>query len=275
MIKVLYVFPGREYEGAWRLKVLALHKGNLGAEIGFQVTDDKPIALVKFFLVAYDGTYSLEPLRTCQHEGKHVIVTACGSYMPNEKYSIASKALWEVPVFYKGIKVMSIMIQYKDGSIKTVDRAEILEQLEKAEYTLEVPENMFDDDVDADTFEKMSEEYDRNFEADIKMRTSVVPSHHKYFDNHTTSSGGCYIATCVYGSYDCPEVWTMRRYRDFKLAESGFGRQLIKIYYAISPKMVALFGNKKWFRKMCKDALDPMVKKLHENGFNDTPYYDR
>ncbi len=25
---------------------------------------------------------------------------------------------------------------------------------------------------------------------------------------------GCYIATCVYGSYDCPEVWTLRRFRD-------------------------------------------------------------
>src|SRR5699024_12626084 len=24
------------------------------------------------------------------------------------------------------------------------------------------------------------------------------------------SSGGCYVATAVYGSYDCPEVWTLR-----------------------------------------------------------------
>ena len=30
-----------------------------------------------------------------------------------------------------------------------------------------------------------------------------------------TSSGGCYVATAVYGSYDCPEVWVLRRYRDF------------------------------------------------------------
>lgn len=26
---------------------------------------------------------------------------------------------------------------------------------------------------------------------------------------------GCYVATCVYGSYDCPEVWTLRRFRDY------------------------------------------------------------
>ena len=28
------------------------------------------------------------------------------------------------------------------------------------------------------------------------------------------SSGPCYVATAVYGSYDCPEVWTLRRFRD-------------------------------------------------------------
>ena len=28
---------------------------------------------------------------------------------------------------------------------------------------------------------------------------------------------GCYVATCVYGSYDCPEVWILRRFRDESL----------------------------------------------------------
>ena len=41
-------------------------------------------------------------------------------------------------------------------------------------------------------------------------------------------SGGCYIATCVYGSYDCPQVWTLRRYRDETMAESWIGRFLLK-----------------------------------------------
>ncbi len=31
---------------------------------------------------------------------------------------------------------------------------------------------------------------------------------------------GCYIATCVYGSYDCPQVWTLRRFRDYTLDET-------------------------------------------------------
>jgi len=37
----------------------------------------------------------------------------------------------------------------------------------------------------------------------------------------SNSSAGCYIATAVYGSYNCPEVWTLRRYRDIKLKKDG------------------------------------------------------
>ena len=87
-------------------------------------------------------------------------------------------------------------------------------------------------------------------------------------------SGGCYIATAVYGSYDCPEVWTLRRYRDYELSKTWFGRAFIYSYYAISPKLVRLFGDKKWFRKMWKGKLDRMVKKLQDYGYESTPYND-
>lgn len=36
--------------------------------------------------------------------------------------------------------------------------------------------------------------------------------------------GGCYIATFVYGSYDCSQVWTLRRFRDNTLDETWYGR---------------------------------------------------
>ena len=89
------------------------------------------------------------------------------------------------------------------------------------------------------------------------------------------SSGGCYIATCVYGSYDCPEVWTLRRFRDNTLAENVFGRAFIKIYYAVSPKLVKWFGDTSWFKKLWKKRLDKMVSSLKNKGFEDTPYKDR
>lgn len=86
------------------------------------------------------------------------------------------------------------------------------------------------------------------------------------------SSNGCYVATCVYGSYDCPPVWTLRRYRDYTLAKNPLGRLFIKIYYAISPMAVNQFGNKKWFHQLFKAPLDKIVKKLNNNGVENTPY---
>ncbi len=88
-------------------------------------------------------------------------------------------------------------------------------------------------------------------------------------------SSGCYVATAVYGSYDCPEVWTLRRYRDNTLAETSLGRAFIKTYYAISPTLVKWFGHTEWFKKMWKGKLDRMVKELRENGVEDTPYDDK
>lgn len=86
---------------------------------------------------------------------------------------------------------------------------------------------------------------------------------------------GCYVATAVYGSYDCPQVWTLRRYRDYTLAETWYGRAFIHTYYAISPTLVKWFGKTHWFKNMWKPKLDTMVKRLNDEGVADTPYQDR
>ena len=91
----------------------------------------------------------------------------------------------------------------------------------------------------------------------------------------STSSGGCYVATAVYGSYDCPEVWTLRRFRDFTLAETWYGRAFIKTYYAISPTLVRWFGESIWFKNLFQKPLDNLVKQLQDKGVANTPYNDR
>jgi hypothetical protein len=85
---------------------------------------------------------------------------------------------------------------------------------------------------------------------------------------------GCYVATCVYGSYDCPQVWTLRRYRDYSLKQNPFGRAFIKLYYAVSPTIVKLFGNTSWFKNMWRGVLDKMVDNLQNKGYDNTPYND-
>lgn len=91
----------------------------------------------------------------------------------------------------------------------------------------------------------------------------------------SSGNGGCYVATAVYGSYDCPQVWTLRRYRDYTLAETWYGRAFIRTYYAISPTLVKWFGHTAWFKKIWKGKLDRMVANLNANGVENTPYEDK
>lgn len=113
---------------------------------------------------------------------------------------------------------------------------------------------------------KNSWHYSRGFQGQAYKRRS---SHRR------RKKSGCYVATAVYGSYDCPQVWTLRRYRDYTLAETWFGRLFIFLYYAISPTLVRWFGETQWFKNMWKPKLDKMVKRLNEEGVLDTPYQDR
>ena len=85
---------------------------------------------------------------------------------------------------------------------------------------------------------------------------------------------GCYIATAIYGSYDCPQVWTLRRYRDNVLSKSRYGRLFIRIYYAISPTLVKWFGNNEWFSKLWKPILDKKIERLNHKGIDDNFYID-
>lgn len=87
--------------------------------------------------------------------------------------------------------------------------------------------------------------------------------------------GYCYIATAVYGSYDCPPVWVLRRFRDETLAHSVLGRAFVRAYYAISPALVRRFGAAAWFQKLWRGPLDRLVERLRREGVEDTPYRDR
>ncbi len=89
------------------------------------------------------------------------------------------------------------------------------------------------------------------------------------------NSKKCYIATAVYGSYDCPEVWTLRRFRDHILGENWYGRAFIRTYYAISPAAIKLFGETEWFQTFWRDRLDKLVTTLQKNGVESAPYTDR
>lgn len=136
---------------------------------------------------------------------------------------------------------------------------EAVEDLRQAEYWLREAANNGQEDA----VKKLN-----SLKSNISNTTTTSVS-------QTSSSGGCYVATAVYGSYDCPEVWTLRRFRDYTLAETWYGMAFIKLYYAVSPTLVKWFGNTKWFNRIFRGILDKMVRELYSKGVENTPYEDK
>ena len=119
------------------------------------------------------------------------------------------------------------------------------------------------------------EEKESNIDRIMEYHNKIKELDPNYVIPKRPSSGACYVATCVYGSYDCPEVWTLRRYRDTVLAKTWHGRLFIREYYRVSPFIVRMFGKTTWFKFVWKKILDDKVARLKKNGIEETPYCDK
>ena len=76
------------------------------------------------------------------------------------------------------------------------------------------------------------------------------------------NSGGCYIATLVYGSYEANEVLILRQFRDDVLSKYMSGRIFIRMYYAVSPRMVKLLKGHMKVQKIIRLLLNKLVRKI-------------
>jgi len=77
-----------------------------------------------------------------------------------------------------------------------------------------------------------------------------------------SSSGGCYIATMVYGSYEHPQVIVLRGFRDNVLNNYTLGRKFISFYYKHSPNWVVKMKDNKTLNKAIKIFLNSIIKLL-------------
>ncbi len=118
-------------------------------------------------------------------------------------------------------------------------------------------------------------DFNRNGKVDADDDLMLMQMTKQNNDGGGGNNNGCYIATCVYSSYDCPPVWMLRRFRDTQLASTPQGRLFIRIYYAVSPTIVKQFGKAGWFQQFWKKWLDRMVARLQSQGVENTPYRDR
>ena len=84
--------------------------------------------------------------------------------------------------------------------------------------------------------------------------------------------GNCFVATYVYGTYDCPEIWILRRFRDLFLKKYMLGRLFISFYYFISPQLLLFCGNNRLFAYISKKLVGLLVKKIKDIGIDNTYY---
>ena len=76
----------------------------------------------------------------------------------------------------------------------------------------------------------------------------------------SNNSGGCYIATMVYGDYEHPQVLVLRDFRDDFLAHFLLGRAFIRFYYKYSPGWVKALEHNKMINKSIEKALNAFIK---------------
>lgn len=147
------------------------------------------------------------------------------------------------------------------------------------EYLSAVPKEYINNNKFIQDLILSSLEYIQSWQTDyredkVKVLTEMLPESRRSEIYKPQQSGGCYVATCVYGSYDCPQVWTLRRFRDYSLKQKWLGRIFIKAYYAIGPKVVRQYGDKVWFNNFWRFYLDKIVADLNRIGVKDTYYKD-
>lgn len=80
-------------------------------------------------------------------------------------------------------------------------------------------------------------------------------------------SGGCYIATMVYGDYNHPKVMVLRQFRDSYLSQRSWGRKFIIFYYANSPHWVEILKGHKRINALIRMTLNSFVYFLKKMSY--------
>jgi len=83
-----------------------------------------------------------------------------------------------------------------------------------------------------------------------------------------TKSGGCFLATAVYGSEVAPEVITLRDFRDNVLLSSRLGGVLVGLYYLLSPPVARVLSVNPILRNMVRKAFVQPIISLVRSKFH-------
>lgn len=108
-----------------------------------------------------------------------------------------------------------------------------------------------------------------------ERRAQMKQAAEKLQELDVQQKSGCYIATAVYGSYDAPQVLSLRRFRDEKLAQTFAGRVFIRLYYALSPTAARHLERASVLNRLSRRALDGIVNRLEARGYSAGPHTEK
>jgi tetratricopeptide (TPR) repeat protein len=102
-----------------------------------------------------------------------------------------------------------------------------------------------------------------NYRSEIKESLDYVESVKRGdYDKKSNTKTGCYIATVVYESYSCDEVFALRKFRDEYLAKYPAGRWFIQFYYMVSPYLASKISHSLNAKKAIKKLLAMVIKRI-------------
>ncbi len=76
----------------------------------------------------------------------------------------------------------------------------------------------------------------------------------------TNSKSNCFIATAAYGTPMAQEINILRQFRDTSLESNLLGRNLVTVYYNISPPIAKIIVRNKKMREFVRFFLTPIVR---------------
>ena len=97
-------------------------------------------------------------------------------------------------------------------------------------------------------------------EADTRKWFDTQKQYFELYQQKITPKSGCYIATMAYGDYNHPQVILLRNFRDNSLAKFYWGREFIRFYYWLSPKIVERCKNNSFIVQTSRKILDNLIK---------------
>jgi hypothetical protein len=102
----------------------------------------------------------------------------------------------------------------------------------------------------------------RNFATYLASRISLSSDEiiAELSEKYESSSDSCFIATAAYSTSRHPDLTTFRQFRDRQLLSNGFGRQLVRLYYKISPSIANHISQKPTIKIFLRHQLEHLAR---------------